>query len=102
MTPSELNDDRDRSGDGQKQNSTSVTLNAFSRVTASVGLMLLFGFVGSWLDRWLEVGFLTVSGFVIGGVLMLVGMLYAVKAAEYERRQLKEDRGPSEGKDALR
>jgi putative effector of murein hydrolase LrgA (UPF0299 family) len=64
--------------------------------------MLLFGFVGSWLDRWLEVGFLTVSGFVIGGVLMLVGMLYAVKAAEYERRQLKEDRGPSEGKDALR
>lgn len=102
MTPSELNDDRDRSGDGQKQNSTSVTLNAFSRVTASVGLMLLFGFVGSWLDRWLEVGFLTVSGFVIGGVLMLVGMLYAVKAAEYERRQLKEDRGPSEGKDALK
>ena len=102
MTPSAGNDDRDRSGDGQKQNSTSVTLNAFSRVTASVGLMLLFGFVGSWLDRWLEVGFLTVSGFVIGGVLMLVGMLYAVKAAEYERRQLKEDRGPSEGKDALR
>ncbi|MFN7292087.1 MAG: hypothetical protein ACK5YR_22675 [Pirellula sp.] len=102
MNPSDLNDEGDRSGAGQKQNSTSVTLNAFSRVTASVGLMLLFGFVGSWLDRWLEVGFLTVSGFVIGGVLMLVGMLYAVKAAEYERRQLKEDRGPSEGKDSLK
>lgn len=79
----------------QRRNSTSVTLNAFSRVTASVGLMLLFGFGGSWLDRWLNVGFLTILGFLIGGVLMLVGMLYAVKAAEHERRQLKESQRSS-------
>ena len=84
-----------QSGNSQKPNSTSVTLNAFSRVTASVGLMLLFGFGGSWLDRWLDVGFLTVLGFLIGGVLMLVGMLYAVKAAEHERRLLQENRGSS-------
>lgn len=102
MNLNDLNGDGARSGAEQKQNSTSVTLNAFSRVTASVGLMLLFGFGGSWLDRWLEVGFLTVSGFVIGGVLMLVGMLYAVKAAEYERQQLKENRATSEGKNDLR
>lgn len=79
----------------QRRNSTSVTLNAFSRVTASVGLMLLFGFGGSWLDRWLKVGFLTILGFLVGGVLMLVGMLYAVKAAEHERRQFKESQRSS-------
>jgi hypothetical protein len=96
MTPEgPLNRNVGQSGNSQKPNSTSVTLNAFSRVTASVGLMLLFGFGGSWLDRWLNVGFLTILGFLIGGVLMLVGMLYAVKAAEHERRLLKENRGAS-------
>lgn len=73
-----------------KPRSASATLNAFSRVTASVGLLVLFGFGGSWLDRWLGTSFLTISGFVLGGVIMLVGMLYAVKAAEFERKKLKE------------
>ena len=102
MNPDDLKGSGIQSEAGQKQNSTSVTLNAFSRVTASVGLMLLLGFGGSWLDRWLEVGFLTVSGFVVGGVLMLLGMLYAVKASEYERRLLKENQERTRGKDALK
>lgn len=81
------------------RNSTSVTLNAFSRVTASVGLMVLCGFGGSWLDRWLGFQIFTVCGFVLGGILMLVGMLYAVRASEYERRQLSQAVDASQSED---
>ncbi|XZE22181.1 hypothetical protein SH449x_002099 [Pirellulaceae bacterium SH449] len=80
----------------KQQNSSSVTLNAFSRVTASVGLMLLFGIGGGWLDRWLGVGYLTIIGFLVGGTFMLVGMLYSVKAAEFERKQLDQKRNTRE------
>ncbi|MCU0713632.1 MAG: AtpZ/AtpI family protein [Pirellula sp.] len=99
MGAGEQSNDRGGFEKRQNRNSTSVTLNAFSRVTASVGLMVLLGFGGSWLDRWLGVGFLTITGFVLGGTLMLVGMLYAVKAAEYERRQISEASRASEDKD---
>lgn len=95
MNPGGLGNKVGGAKSSQRRNSTSVTLNAFSRVTASVGLMLLFGFGGSWLDRRLNVGFLTVLGFLVGGVLMLVGMLYAVKAAEHERQHLKESQSSS-------
>lgn len=80
----------------KRQNSSTVTLNAFSRVTASVGLMLLFGIGGGWLDRWLGVGYWTVIGFLVGGTFMLVGMLYSVKAAEFERKQLDQKRDAGE------
>lgn len=81
------------------RNSTSVTLNAFSRVTASLGLMVLCGLGGSWLDRWLGFQIFTVCGFVLGGILMLVGMMYAVRASEYERRQLLKGVDASQGED---
>ncbi|MCU0718815.1 MAG: AtpZ/AtpI family protein [Pirellula sp.] len=99
MDEGEKTDDGSGFGKRPDRNSTSVTLNAFSRVTASVGLMVLLGFGGSWLDQWLGVNYLTIGGFVLGGTLMLVGMLYAVKAAEYERRLMTDSIRPSEDKD---
>jgi F0F1-type ATP synthase assembly protein I len=52
-------------------------------------LMLLVGVGGSFLDKWLGTGFLTLTGFLVGGAIAIVGMMYVVRAAEFERKEQK-------------
>ncbi|XZE36787.1 hypothetical protein SH501x_002371 [Pirellulaceae bacterium SH501] len=70
-------------------NKNTIALNAFSRVLAVLLLMLLVGIGGSYLDKWLETGFLTLTGFLLGGAIAIVGMMYVVRAAEFERKEQK-------------
>lgn len=90
----------------ERDNKNSVTLNAFSRVMAVLLLMLLVGVGGSYLDKWLGTAFLTLTGFLLGGAIAIVGMMYVVRAAEFERKEQRsrsnvkntadlEDREPS-------
>ena len=67
-------------------NRNSVAINAFSRVISVIMLTLVFGVGGSYLDKWLGTGYWTFIGFIIGGILTMVGLLYVVKAAEYDRK----------------
>jgi F0F1-type ATP synthase assembly protein I len=50
-------------------------------------LMLLVGVGGSYLDKWLGTAFLTLTGFLLGGAIAIVGMMYVVRAAEFERKE---------------
>ncbi len=56
-------------------------------------LMLLIGIGGSYLDKWLGTTYLTIVGFILGGVIAMVGMLYVVRAAEFDTKQYKEENG---------
>lgn len=67
-------------------NRNSVAINAFSRVISVIMLTLLFGVGGHYLDRWLGTSFWTVIGFILGGSLTMVGLLYVVRAAEFDRK----------------
>ena len=53
-------------------------------------LMLLVGVGGSYLDKWLGTSYLTVIGFLVGGAIAIVGMMYVVRAAEFERKEQKQ------------
>jgi F0F1-type ATP synthase assembly protein I len=87
----------DRGGSGgstgarnqDRGNKNTIALNAFSRVMAVLLLMLLVGVGGSFLDKWLGTGFLTLTGFLVGGAIAIVGMMYVVRAAEFERKEQK-------------
>jgi hypothetical protein len=68
----------------------SAALSALSRVFAVLGILFLLGFVGSIIDHWLSTRFATVIGIVLGTILAVVGMIYAVKIAEVEARQARE------------
>ncbi|AMV34728.1 hypothetical protein VN12_21560 [Pirellula sp. SH-Sr6A] len=74
---------------GNRGNKNSIALNAFSRVMAVLLLMLLVGVGGSYLDKWLGTTFLTLTGFLVGGAIAIVGMMYVVRAAEFERKEQK-------------
>jgi F0F1-type ATP synthase assembly protein I len=64
-----------------------ATLNAFSRILATLVLLILFGVLGAALDRWLGTSFFILIGFVIGMVFTVLGMLYVVKVAQWESQQ---------------
>lgn len=61
-----------------------ATLNAFSRILATLVFLMLFGVLGGVLDRWLGTSVFILIGFVIGMVFTVVGMLYVVKVAQFE------------------
>lgn len=67
-------------------NRNSVAINTFSRVISVIMLTLLFGVGGHYLDKWLDTSYWTVVGFILGGCLTMIGLLYVVKAAEYDRK----------------
>lgn len=68
----------------------SAALSALSRVFAVLGILFLLGFLGSIIDHWLSTRFATVIGIVLGTILAVIGMIYAVKIAEVEARQARE------------
>ncbi|MEI8212675.1 MAG: hypothetical protein WCI02_11040 [Planctomycetota bacterium] len=68
----------------------SAAISALSRVFAVLGILFLLGFLGSIIDRWLSTRFATVIGIVLGMILAVIGMIYAVKIAEVEARQARE------------
>lgn len=76
------------------QRRTSITLNALSRIFATLVLLIAFGVGGAFLDRWLGTSFCVVIGFALGMILAVVGMIYVIKVAEVESR------GDSTGIDA--
>jgi hypothetical protein len=66
------------------QRRTSVTLNALSRIFATLVLLISLGVGGAFLDRWLGTSFFVVIGFALGMILAVVGMIYVIKVAEVE------------------
>lgn len=91
--PSEVDSKRGTepgSENGNRGNKNTIALNAFSRVMAVLLLMLLVGVGGSYLDKWLGTSYLTVIGFLVGGAIAIVGMMYVVRAAEFERKEQKQ------------
>lgn len=85
---------------GWDRDSTSATLSAMSRILATLVLLILCGAGGALLDRWLETGYWTLVGFVVGILFTMVGMLYVVKISEYERKHgVGPYRSPSNGSD---
>jgi hypothetical protein len=74
------------SGNSIRRDNT-VTLNAFSRILATLVFLIAFGVAGAFLDRWLGTSYFILLGFIIGTVFAIVGMLYVIKVAELERGQ---------------
>lgn len=70
-----------------------ATLNAFSRILATLVFLIVFGVFGAVLDRWLGTSFFILIGFVIGMVFTVVGMLYVVKVAQLESKPSWEPHG---------
>jgi len=81
------NDPNPPSSGNSIRHGNTVTLNAFSRILATLVFLILFGVAGAFLDRWLGTSYFILLGFMIGMVFAIVGMLYVVKVAELERGQ---------------
>lgn len=84
---------RDRRGKGERHQGSagaSAAISALSRVFAVLGIMVLLGLLGAVIDRWLSTQFAMLIGIVIGTVIAVIGMIYAVKVVEIEQRQARE------------
>jgi hypothetical protein len=68
----------------------SASIAALSRVFAVLGIMIFLGLLGAIIDRWLSTQFAMMIGIVIGTIIAVIGMIYAVKVVEIEQRQAKE------------
>ena len=66
--------------------SSTVAINAFSRVIAVMLLMGAFGFCGVYLDKKLGTVYWAPVGFVLGMFLMIVGVIYISLTAEHDRK----------------
>jgi F0F1-type ATP synthase assembly protein I len=67
----------------------SAAIAALSRVFAVLGIMIFLGLLGAIIDRWLSTQFAMMIGIVIGTIIAVIGMIYAVKVVEIEQRQAK-------------
>lgn len=84
---------RDRRGREERHQGSigaSAAISALSRVFAVLGIMVLLGLLGAVIDRWLSTQFAMLIGIVIGTVIAVIGMIYAVKVVEIEQRQARE------------
>ena len=81
------NDPNPPSSGNSIRHGNTVTLNAFSRILATLVFLILFGVAGAVLDRWLGTSYFILLGFIIGMVFAIVGMLYVIKVAGLERGQ---------------
>lgn len=67
----------------------SAAIAALSRVFAVLGIMIFLGLLGAVIDRWLSTQFAMMIGIVIGTIIAVIGMIYAVKVVEIEQRLAK-------------
>lgn len=62
-----------------KPSPMSLAVEWVARITGVALVMVLPGFVGSWLDSWIGVNFLALAGFAIGFIAGFVALLAMVK-----------------------